>query len=96
MFTSSLDLYRCYVYWRLSKKTQKLKMRLLPVRAELSIIACILTVGHIALYLSVYAPLVFSGGSSGGDVAITFAVDLVLFVLLVLLGATSIRLMFVR
>ncbi|NTU89546.1 MAG: hypothetical protein HGA54_06545, partial [Actinobacteria bacterium] len=60
-----------------------------PIRAELSIIAWILSLGHMAVYLESYIPKIFSGASINGNVLTAFVLALVLFVLLILLGVTS-------
>lgn len=58
-----------------------------PIRAELSIIAWILSLGHMAVYLVSYLPRL--GGVNKGAVMISFVVALVLFALLLVLGVTS-------
>ncbi|WP_418831791.1 hypothetical protein [Paraeggerthella sp.] len=58
-----------------------------PIRAELSIIAWILSLGHMAVYLASYLPRL--GGVNKGAVMISFVVALVLFALLLVLGVTS-------
>lgn len=58
-----------------------------PIRAELSIIAWILSLGHMAVYLASYLPRL--GGVNKGAVMISFVVALVLFALLLVLGITS-------
>ena len=58
-----------------------------PIRAELSIIAWILSLGHMAVYLASYLPRL--GGVNKGAVMISFVVALVLFALLLVLGFTS-------
>lgn len=57
-----------------------------PVRAELSIIAWILALGHMAVHLASYLPRL---GTTRDTVLVSFAVALVLFVLLLILGVTS-------
>ncbi len=60
-----------------------------PIRAELSIIAWILSLGHMAVYLASYLPRL--GGVNKGAVMISFVVALVLFALLLVLGITSLN-----
>lgn len=60
-----------------------------PIRAELSIIACILALGHMVVYLQSYLPRILSGGSFGTNVMASFVISLVLFFLLLILGITS-------
>lgn len=60
-----------------------------PIRAELSIIACILCLGHMAVYLGSYLPRLLGNASINSNVAVAFGVAVALFVLLALLGVTS-------
>ena len=59
-----------------------------PVRAELSIVACILCLGHMCAYLAPYAVRAASG-SMEPPMLVSFVVALVLFVLVLVLGGTS-------
>lgn len=59
-----------------------------PVRAELSIVACILCLGHMCAYLGPYAARALSG-SMEASMLVSFAVAMVLFVLVIALGITS-------
>lgn len=59
-----------------------------PVRAELSIVACILCLGHMCAYLGPYAARALSG-SMGASMLASFAVAVVLFALVMVLGITS-------
>lgn len=61
-----------------------------PVRAELSLAACLLAVGHMAAYLGAYASMLVSG-SAKGNVVMAFVVAMALLVLLLILGVTSIN-----
>ena len=70
-------------------KEQTLYRRMKPIRAELSIIACILCLGHMAVYLESYLPRLLGGGEIGGNVMGAFVLAVVLLVLLVVLGVTS-------
>ena len=60
-----------------------------PVRAELSIVAWILSLGHMAVYLMSYLPRIVAGGAFNGNVMVSFVVAVVLLALLLLLGVTS-------
>lgn len=60
-----------------------------PVRAELSIVAWILSLGHMAVYLATYAPRLIAGGALNLNVAASFALAIVLLALLLVLGSTS-------
>ena len=70
-------------------KEQTLYRRMKPIRAELSIIACILCLGHMAVYLGSYLPRLLGNASINSNVAVAFGVAVALFVLLALLGVTS-------
>ena len=67
-------------------------MWLKPVRAELSIVAWLLSLGHVAVYGATYLPRIASGGATNGNVAASFAVAVVLLALLAVLGVTSFNL----
>lgn len=62
-----------------------------PIRAELSIMSCILIAGHMCVYLASYVPRFASGAMVKDSVAAAFAVACVLLVLVLVLGATSLR-----
>lgn len=59
-----------------------------PIRAELSIMAWLLSLGHMAVYLASYATRL-STGVAQTNVAVSLVVALALFVLLAVLGVTS-------
>lgn len=67
----------------------KVSRSLRPVRAELSILAWILTLGHMAVYLASYGPRIFGRASLNANVLAAFGLALVLFALLLVLGVTS-------
>ncbi|HBT94627.1 MAG TPA: hypothetical protein DEB24_00195, partial [Coriobacteriia bacterium] len=61
-----------------------------PIRAELSIFACIIALGHIAAYLTSFGVRIFvNSGSYNGFLLSSFVIALVLFALLLILGFTS-------
>ena len=62
-----------------------------PIRAELSIMACILIVGHMVLYLVAYLPRILSGAVIKPLVMYSFVVACILLVLVLVLGFTSFR-----
>ncbi|RDB69666.1 hypothetical protein [Eggerthella sinensis] len=68
----------------------KAQRALMPIRGELSIIAAILTIGHVANYLGAYLADILSGfvGMSAGMIA-SFVVSSLLIVLLAALTVTS-------
>lgn len=88
--TLSLALFTIVMYIGVFPQGPKVKSYLLPIRAELSIIAWILSLGHMVIYLMSYAPQLSHGVEHmSGVVLSALAVALVLLVLLLVLGATS-------
>lgn len=83
----SLALFVVVMYIGVFAKGSRVHQWLKPVRAELSIIACILACGHMAVYLASYAPRL--GGAMGANVLSALVVALALLVLLLVLGVTS-------
>ena len=83
----SLALFVVVMYIGVFAKGSKVHQWLKPVRSELSIIACILACGHMAVYLGSYAPRL--GGTLGVNVVSALVVALALLVLLLVLGVTS-------
>jgi DMSO/TMAO reductase YedYZ heme-binding membrane subunit len=70
--------------------TSPIRSYLMPIRAELSIIACLLAVGHIVAYLGSFGARILLGGTAyGGFVLASFCVSMILFALLIVLGVTS-------
>lgn len=65
------------------------RKHLMPIRAELSIIACILVCGHIVAYCLSYVPRMMGAGGVNPFVAVGLAVAAAITVLLVVLGVTS-------
>lgn len=65
------------------------KRTLKPIRGQLSIIAWVLSLGHMAAYAGLYVPRFIGKGTPELHMAASFAVAVVLFVLLLVLGATS-------
>lgn len=59
-----------------------------PVRTELSVLACLLVLGHMAVYL-LCIPRLFTGGLVTTGVLVGFVVAVALSVLLAVLGPTS-------
>ena len=62
-----------------------------PIRAELSIIACILIAGHMCLFLPSYLPRLFGGAIVKGHVGGAIVIAICLLILVLLLGITSFR-----
>lgn len=70
-------------------KESKVAQWLRPIRGELSIIGWLLTLGHVAVYLSSYVSPLFSGVPLKTTLVTSMAVAVVLLVLLIILGFTS-------
>lgn len=83
----SLVLFVVVMYIGVFAKGSKVHQWLKPIRSELSIIACILACGHMAVYLASYAPRL--GSAMGTNVLAALVVALALLVLLLVLGVTS-------
>ena len=62
-----------------------------PIRAELSILACILIAGHMVLYMTAYLPRILSGAYIKPPVMYSFVIACVLLALVLVLGVTSFR-----
>ena len=84
----SLALFTVVMYIGCFPRTSRVSFWLRPVRAELSIAACLLAAGHMAAYLGTYVSRL-AVGSAQGNVAVAFAVALGLLLLIVVLGVTS-------
>lgn len=88
--TLSLALFTVVMYIGVFAQGSKAKTYLLPIRAELSIVAWILSLGHMAVYLMPYVPQLSHGAEHMNGVVLgSLAVALVLFALLLVLGVTS-------
>ncbi len=86
----SLALFAVVMYLGCLPRNSAASIWLRPVRAELSIAACLLAAGHMAAYLGTYVSMAFSGALKG-NVALAFAVAMALLVLLLVLGITSVQ-----
>lgn len=86
----SLALFTVVMYIGCFPRSSRVSYWLRPVRAELSIAACLLAAGHMAAYLGTYVSR-FVAGSARGNVAVAFAVALGLLVLILVLGITSLH-----
>ena len=87
--TLSLAMFIVVMYIGCFSKDSKLTLWLRPIRAELSIIAWLLSLGHMAVYLASYLPRIMGGGPFSLNIMSAFVLALVLFVLLIILGVTS-------
>lgn len=86
--TLSTALFAVVMYIGVFARDSRVASYLRPIRAELSIMAWLLSLGHMAIYLSSYATSL-SSGLPQTNVAVALVVALALFVLLVVLGVTS-------
>lgn len=86
----ALALFAVVMFVGVLPSDSKLGIRLRSVRTELSILACILCVGHVALYIAPYAARAFAGNVDA-FMAVSLATAAVLLVLLAVLGVTSLR-----
>lgn len=83
-----LALFTVVMYIGVFPKDSRVGRWLRPIRAELSIIACILALGHMCLYISPYLSRALAGAMEA-PMAASFAISIVLFALLLVLGVTS-------
>lgn len=82
----ALALFSVVMFIGVFPQNSRVGQWLRPVRAELSIVAWILSLGHMVAYLSSYLPRF---GTMKDTVLVAFVVALVLFALLLVLGVTS-------
>ena len=87
-----LALFVVVMYIGVLDRGSRACMWLKPVRAELSIVAWLLSLGHVAVYGATYLPRIATGGATNGNVVASFAVAVVLLALLAVLGVTSFNL----
>lgn len=86
--TLATALFAVVMYIGVFARDSRVASYLRPIRAELSIMAWLLSLGHMAIYLSSYATSL-SSGLPQTNVAVALAVALALFALLIVLGVTS-------
>lgn len=88
--TLSLALFAIVMYIGVFRKDSRVAHMLRPIRAELSVLACILSLGHVSVYLMAFAPRFF-GSFAGSDTWLIafFCTAAVLLILLLVLGITS-------
>ena len=87
--TLSLAIFVVVMFIGCFARDSKVSTMLRPIRSELSIIAWILSLGHMALYLVKYLPIILRGGAINTNVLTSFILAIVLLVLLLVLGVTS-------
>ncbi len=83
-----LALFTIVMFIGAFSKSSWVGKKLRPIRAELSIIACLLCLGHVCQYLTPYLSRALEGSMSA-SMATSFAISMGLLVLLVVLGITS-------
>lgn len=84
-------LFVVVMYIGATPRASKVSRWLRPIRAELSIMACILILGHVVMYLMAYVPVLAAGRMPKTNVFVSFIIAMVLLVLLIALGGTSFR-----
>lgn len=84
----ALSLFTVVMFTGALSRESWLGIRLRSIRSELSIVACILCVGHVCQYLVAYVSRAVAG-SLDLQTGASICIALVLFVLLFVLGVTS-------
>jgi len=87
-----LALFAVVMFIGCFRKESFVGRSLLPVRSELSILACILSLEHVAAYLQSYLPRIAALSAASPMVVGGFVVAVALLVLLAILGTTSLKL----
>lgn len=87
--TLATALFIVVMYVGVLPKGTKNYLWLKGIRAELSIIACILSLGHMIMCLIPYLPRILAGTGIKGNVLFSFVLAVVLFILILVLGITS-------
>ncbi|MEA5020209.1 MAG: hypothetical protein VB027_07560 [Gordonibacter sp.] len=82
-------LFAVVMYIGVLPRDSRPSLWLKPVRAELSIVAWILSLGHVAVYAATYLPRIALGGPVNANVGASFVVAVVLLALLAVLSVTS-------
>lgn len=86
----ALAFFSIVMYIGIFSRTSKIRNHLAPMRKELSIAACILTVGHVAFFLPDYAARSFGSPAAASLAAIASSMlGVLLVVLSAILGMTS-------
>ena len=87
----ALALFTIVMFIGVLPKKVKSSSSLLTIRSNMSIMACCLALAHMGVYLGTYLNSLFSGAAVKPNVLASFVVALVVFVLLLVLGVTSLR-----
>lgn len=82
-------LFVLVMYVGVFPKGSAIRRWLQPLRTPVSIVACILVLGHMVRFIGAYAARVLGGGAVATNVLVSFAIAVVLFALLAVLGVTS-------
>lgn len=82
-------LFVFVMYIGVLPKGSKARRWVQPLRGPVSIIACILVLGHMVKYFALYLPRVLGGTHVATNVMASFVIAIVLFALLFVLGLTS-------
>ena len=89
--TLAFALFAIVMFIGAFRADSKVGLLLRPIRAELSILACLLAVGHMVMYLIPFAPRLVNGGYAQAGFLVFFATAMALLVLLLVLGVTSLQ-----
>ena len=88
--TLATALFAIVMYLGVLPRSSKARGWLMPIRGELSVIAWILSLGHVVMYLMTYITMVARGLTNANTFIVqSLVVALVVFVLLMALGVTS-------
>lgn len=87
--TLALALFTVVMYIGVFGKDSKVSHELRPIRSELSIMACLLAIGHMVVYLTAFLPRIMAGVGMAGNFMLFFATAVALLILLIVLGVTS-------
>lgn len=88
----AFGLFTVVMFIGVLKDGSKLKRWLTPIRAELSIVAAILAIGHMIRYINVYSLRVISNPTSvANGMLFSFVIAMLIAVMLVLLTVTSFK-----
>lgn len=85
--TLAFALFSTVMYVGVLSDSSQLRAKLMPIRRQLSILACIFALGHIAFYMQSYAPRGFA--VLGGNQGLSLTLAVILIALMVTLLATS-------
>ncbi len=86
--TLATALFVVVMYMGVFRDVDFVKHRLMPIRATLSIAACVLILGHVTKYLLAFLPVF---GSSTASIQCGLVISLVCFALMLVLGITSLQ-----